>query len=139
MTKLTIKEIEKEFVEKGADLEHDRWARWHDYFISKCDTEIDDDKAYMTLPRELFERWERQSGTKYADLSEQEKESDRKETRNYLELLNSSLQKALESVRPEERKVEYGTSEVEQQYEDRGYNQAVAELDRNIASFLKGN
>ena len=35
MTK-TIKELLDEFVEKGANLEHERWSGWQSYFFSKC-------------------------------------------------------------------------------------------------------
>ena len=30
----------EEFVEKGANLEHDRWARWQKYMFSKCKKHI---------------------------------------------------------------------------------------------------
>ena len=75
-----------EFVEKGADLEHDRWARWQKYMFSK--SILNADKS-VTIPAEFADRWFRQIDTKYADLPEEEKESDRKETRNYLPLINT--------------------------------------------------
>ena len=88
-----IDEIIKEFIEKGADLEHDRWARWQNYMHSKLETITDEngDPIHLILPIELANRWNRQIATKYTDLSEAEKESDRKETRNYLPLLHQAL------------------------------------------------
>lgn len=79
----------EEFIEEGSNLEHDRWARWQQYFFSKCGISISSmtENVNLTLPRVLFERWKRQIETKYSELSELEKESDRKETRNYLPLI----------------------------------------------------
>lgn len=78
------KEIENKFIEKGSDLEHDRWARWQAYLHSKL---IIHESGLIELPQELYKRWERQIVTPYSELSEEEKESDRKETRNYLPLV----------------------------------------------------
>ena len=68
----------KEFIEEGAALEHDRWARWQKW----CHQVFVDGKFEEYIPR-----WERQIATPYSELSEEEKESDRKETRNYLPLI----------------------------------------------------
>lgn len=91
---------EDEFVEQGANLEHERWAKWQAYLHSKL-YEIDDHRVSYNnhlkiLPTELYERWERQIATPYKDLSEAEKESDRKEARTYLPLIHQQLQKARE-------------------------------------------
>lgn len=101
------KEILEEFVEKGADIEHDRWARWQQYMFSKMvEEEIFEEGGHFKtgnyiLPKEFVDRWFRQIDTKYAELSEDEKESDRKETRNYIPILTSSLISLLEEVVPE--------------------------------------
>ena len=93
---LIAEEIEK-FVEVGADLEHSRWARWQAYMFSKMTEEekFEEGIHFKTgnyiLRKELVDRWFRQINTKYADLPESEKESDRKETRNYIPLLTASL------------------------------------------------
>ena len=73
-----IEDWEKEFVEKGADLEHQRWARWEIW------------QENHTTPENL-KRWRKQAKTPYSELSEVEKESDRKETRNYLPLIRQLL------------------------------------------------
>ncbi len=94
------KELEEEFVEEGANLEHDRWARWQSYMFSKGVKGAD---GSLLIPRELVERWFRQIDTKYADLPEKEKESDRKETRNYLPLLKANINKVIDECIGEEK------------------------------------
>ena len=85
-----INEIEKAFVEAGADLEHQRWARWQSYF-------------YLNDTSENRDRWNRQIKTPYSKLSEQEKESDRQETRNYLPLLRQAITSLVEELEGEVR------------------------------------
>ena len=84
-----IEETEKEFIEAGANIEHDRWARWQKYMFSKGDvvTGTRVCKEDFVLPKEFVDRWFRQIDITYSKLSKEEKESDRKETRNYLPLL----------------------------------------------------
>ena len=105
-----IEEQLKQFVEKGADLEHDRWARWQKYLFSKCtphktlsrnaktNQEEEIETGNLVINRDLVERWQRQINTPYAELSEAEKESDRKETRNYLPLLEETIQLIIDGV-----------------------------------------
>ena len=62
--------------EKLADQEHDRWSRWMAYQFSKG--EFNEDGSW-TMPAGLVKRWQRQMTTSYNDLSETEKDSDRKE------------------------------------------------------------
>jgi hypothetical protein len=81
---------EKDFVEAGAVLEHDRWARWQKYMFSKGHK----DHEFFMIPIKLWERWQRQIDTPYAELSDEEQESDRKETRNYLSLIRSTVEAA---------------------------------------------
>lgn len=93
---------EREFIEKGADLEHDRWARWQKYMFSKMEySEYQKDGktiACYVLPADLWERWNRQIDTPYENLSEEEKESDRKETRNYLPLVKQFIREEQEAI-----------------------------------------
>jgi len=83
---------EEAFVEKGAELEHKRWSGWQDYFFRNCKTIEYQDEVSLVLPRELYDRWKRQIGTPYSELSEPEKESDRRETREYLPLVKQAIQ-----------------------------------------------
>jgi len=82
------------FVEAGANIEHDRWARWQKYMFSKGTV---DENGVFHLPKEFVERWFRQIDTKYADLSEPEKESDRKESRTYIPLVKQAITTAVET------------------------------------------
>jgi len=65
-----------DIIELLADFEHDRWSRWQKYLFSKCIVNVD---GSLTIPKELVDRWARQMDTDYDNLSEQEKNSDRKE------------------------------------------------------------
>ena len=78
---------EKKFVEKGADLEHKRWAGWQSFLFSKSEWT---ENGYL-IPKELCFRWQRQIDTPYSKLSEEEKESDRLEVRKYLPLIRQLL------------------------------------------------
>lgn len=94
MTKEQTNSWEEEFVEKGADLEHTRWSKWQEYFFSKCKTgriDEDDKEVVLVLPRGLYDRWWLQINTLYSELSEAEKESDRREVRQYLPLLKEII------------------------------------------------
>lgn len=81
--------LSEEFIEKLADYEHDRWSRWHKYMMSKTITNFD---GSVTIPSEFVKRWNRQSITHYNNLSETEKDSDRKEAKIIVgELIVSAL------------------------------------------------
>jgi len=90
------KEIVKEFIEKGADLEHDRWARWQKYVHSLCKKNKD---GSLTIPKERVERWEKEIATPYSELTEELKEYDRKETRNYIPLLEKALSQQKKEIK----------------------------------------
>lgn len=59
-----------------ADYAHKAWSGWMKYMFSKCTKNED---GSMTIPKDSVDRWTRQMDTKYADLPEKEKESDRDE------------------------------------------------------------
>jgi hypothetical protein len=79
------------FVEAGANIEHDRWARWQKYLHSRGIVD-NQGEGYLCIPMGLIKRWERQIDTPYSELSEPEKESDRKESRNYLPFIENLLE-----------------------------------------------
>lgn len=84
---------EADFIEKAAALEHARWSRWHMHMIEK------------QTPENL-KRWARQCLTRYEKLSEEEKESDRREVREYLPLIRSLLHhKRLTLLQEAERRI----------------------------------
>ena len=78
----------EEFIEKGSDLEHERWSSWQKYLHSLC---VKNEDGTLTIPKERVKRWERQIATHYSELSEQEKEYDRIEVRKYLPMVKSFL------------------------------------------------
>lgn len=87
---------EEEFVEKGADIEHNRWSKWQKHLHSRC---IPQEDGSLLIPADLVQRWERQIATNYSDLSESEKESDRKEARTYIPLVRQAISEAVEEER----------------------------------------
>ena len=70
-------------IEKMAKHEHDMWSGWMVYLFSKCT--ISDDGT-VTIPKWAVERWTRQMNTEYANLPEEEKESDRKEAKSIIDI-----------------------------------------------------
>ena len=70
--------------EKVANLCHLQWAGWMQWLFSKG--QLNDDKSFIIDPY-WVERWQRQMNTAYDDLSEAEKDSDRKEADKFLDLL----------------------------------------------------
>ena len=66
--------LTNEIVEAISDLEHRQWVHWTSYFLEN-------------LSVENIERWKRQIQTKYQDLSEAEKESDRSWARHVFSVL----------------------------------------------------
>lgn len=64
---------------------HEAWSGWMKYMFSKM-TMNDDGTA--TLPKWAVERWTRQMNTKYTDMPEDEKESDRAEADHMLSITN---------------------------------------------------
>lgn len=71
--------------ERLAALCHDQWSGWMRHLFSKCQTPAPTGNIY--IPRPPRERWQRQMNTPYAELSESEKDSDRKEADRILEAL----------------------------------------------------
>ena len=74
--------------EKLADLEHQRWSNWQRYLHSICIKESNGD---LTIPAKSVKHWERQIATNYKDLTEKEKDSDRKEVDKVIKLFIESL------------------------------------------------
>ena len=67
-----------ELMEELAAIEHQRWSRWHLY-------------AFRNWVDEKVGRWCALAVTPYLELSEQSKESDRKEVREYLQVITQAL------------------------------------------------
>lgn len=85
-----IEDAMNAILEDLAHIEHERWSHWQTYMHSKGVRQAD---GSLLIPRNLVERWDRQSETTYSDLSEEEKEGDREQVRKYLPLIVDTLAK----------------------------------------------
>ena len=80
--------------ERLADLCHEQWSGWMKYQFSRF-TENNDK---MELSSIWVLRWTRQLCTPYADLTEKEKDSDRKEADRFLGAINYNLRVLLDDL-----------------------------------------
>lgn len=76
-------------IEELAAIEHERWSHWQRYVHGRAARQPD---GSLVLSAELVERWERQFSTRYEDLREDEKESDREQVQRYLPVLKRRFQ-----------------------------------------------
>lgn len=79
---------EQELIEALAEKEHASWARWMHYLFSKCTRQYD---GTYVIPHHLVTRWRFQIETPYAELSEQEKQSDRDEVAHILPIIHAYM------------------------------------------------
>lgn len=68
-------------LELHASVEHEIWSHWMRYMFSTGKMNSD---GSWTMPREKVERWTRQMNMPYSELSEEEKESDRKQVLKHI-------------------------------------------------------
>ncbi len=83
-----LKDVLNSLIEVLADIEHDRWSHWQRYVHDHARRQPD---GGLLLPPDLVARWERQIATRYEDLPESEKESDRDQVRRYLPVIAAAL------------------------------------------------
>ena len=72
----------KEIKEDLAELCHTQWSGWMKYLFSKSTMK----DGECIIPRWATDRWLRQSATDYHNLTNDEKESDRKEADKFIVL-----------------------------------------------------
>lgn len=89
-----IKEALDGLLETLAAIEHERWAHWQRYMHSKCIPQGED--GSLLIPCDLVKRWEAQIATRYSELSDVAKESDRDQVRKYLPLIVEALSEKFE-------------------------------------------
>src|SRR5260221_12772221 len=82
---------EQELIEQLADKEHASWARWMQYLFSKCTRQYD---GSLLIPLNLALRWNRQVALSYAELTEQEKQSDRDEVARILPIIDEHMKQS---------------------------------------------
>ena len=88
---------EEQIVEALAEYAHETWSGWMRHLFSKAPPEYihgQDHSAFdrapvlktgrAVIPEQFVQRWQRQMQTPYAELPEEEKESDRVEARKIL-------------------------------------------------------
>jgi hypothetical protein len=86
--------------EKLADLAHEQWSGWMRYMLPILEPILKtrEDHFPDEVPERAFAslvRWKRQLSTPYADLPENEKESDRVEADKVLALIETETQREL--------------------------------------------
>lgn len=96
MTSEELKGVLSKHRDDLADLCHKQWSGWMGYLFTKGHVES---HIGFVLNADSVERWRRQMVTPFKDLSEPEKESDRKEADKFITLLSSLVEKefAIES------------------------------------------
>ena len=85
MTTFTLEDIKK-LEERLASLAHEQWSGWMKYLFSKCVAE----EFGLLIPDSWVRHWKDQVDTKYNDLPEHSKESDRKEARAILKIIDKN-------------------------------------------------
>ena len=93
------KKFDEKLFEDLAAIEHERWADWQRYLHNQCN--FNENRAHWYIPMNLFARWERQIETDYEDLTEKEKDSDRKQVRRYDELIKKFIHEIIEEIKDE--------------------------------------
>ena len=76
--------------ESLAEYAHVAWAGWMQYLFGKSTRNAD---GTVTIPAWAVERWTRQAETEYADLPENEKDSDRKEADSMIGIMTNESMK----------------------------------------------
>ena len=74
--------------EELAEYAHKAWSGWMKYLFSKSCKQQNGD---IVIPKWAAERWIRQSNTKYSELQEDEKNSDRDEADKMIEIFTKNF------------------------------------------------
>lgn len=81
---MTWQRSDMELFELLAESEHERWALWQRHVHRTC---IKRDDGSILIPAGTVARWERQISTPYSELSEEERNSDRRQVNRYWSLI----------------------------------------------------
>ncbi|MBW2094188.1 MAG: hypothetical protein JRI80_04800 [Deltaproteobacteria bacterium] len=80
--------------EQLANYAHNSWAGWMEYLFEKSISykpgEVQAEEGAIIIPKWAVERWKRQMNTKYNDLPESEKESDRQEADKIIAIIKAA-------------------------------------------------
>lgn len=79
-------DINKDDLEKKAAQAHQIWAHWMNYFFGQylASAIVGLECAVFVVPMQDYSRWYKQVSTRYEDLTEKEKDSDREIAKQYL-------------------------------------------------------
>jgi hypothetical protein len=91
MDNAPIEKILGDLTETLAKIEHERWSHWQRYLHSQCIPQ--GAGGALLIPAHLALKWERQTHTPYAELSDSEKDSDREQVRNYLPIIIDAVRR----------------------------------------------
>lgn len=72
-------------IEILSENEHNRWSNWQKYLHSKCMSS----KYGYIIPKLYVKNLNKLINTKYNDLSEEQKENDRKEVKKILKIIEN--------------------------------------------------
>ena len=81
----------EKLIEELAEVEHTRWADWQTW----CHKVLRQECPSPELEK-VLERWDVQIATKYKDLTEMEKDSDRYQVGRYLKIVKSFIHSTLQ-------------------------------------------
>lgn len=81
--------------EKIAAFQHETWSEWMLYLFSVC--QLNEDGS-ATIPRDKVERWKLRHTTDWDNLSEQEKEAQRKKADEVSGLMRDAAKEILRSM-----------------------------------------
>lgn len=93
----TPQDTEAELIEKLAAIEHQRWADWQKW----CHKVLRENNP-SSEQGDILERWDRQIEASYAELSEEEKQSDHDQVMRYWPLIVAHDQEVSDAARIDE-------------------------------------
>lgn len=88
---------EKVLIEKLAELEHEQWVHWMKYQEKKVGyvTDMSMDEWYRR--QETWKRWKKLMETPYAELTEEQKKSDREWAKKVVDVLKTYQREEVET------------------------------------------
>jgi hypothetical protein len=92
MTEAEVSALLAGLMEELAAVEHVRWSAWQAHVHASAERRPD---GSLVIPAAAVARWERQIAAPYAALDESEKESDRRQVRRYLPVIEAALRDAV--------------------------------------------
>jgi len=78
-------------LEEISDVQHEIWSHWMKYLF---EVSQDNPDGSVTIPAEKVKRWRKQMNTKYSELNDKERESDREQAVKVINRINIVDQKS---------------------------------------------